>query len=159
MHSNLLQQAFQKAQDTISSDKPTHLSRHLSDYIFEDSHEQFGEKSLRNYYKRLLENQEVCLKPFVVQSLCHYLGYESYDAYIVNIPKKKKMMKFTINNKSKTSQAFMVIFTAFFFIAFLVSFRKGRLPIREQLRDCQNDLEHHFYRMERIMRYMQGEAA
>ena len=158
MHSNLLQQAFEKAQEIISSDKPTHLSRHLSDYILEDCHEPFGEKSLRNYYKRLLEKQEVCLKPFVVQSLCHYLGYESYEAYVVNIP-KKKVLTLKTTRKSKTSQVFMVVFTAFFFIAFLVSFRKGRKPIREQLRDCQTDLDYHFYRMERMMRYMQGEAA
>lgn len=158
MHSNLLLQAFQKAQDTISSNKPTHLSRHLSDFILEDSHEPFGEKSLRNYYKRIFEGDEVCLKPYVVQSLCHYLGYASYEAYIVNIPKKKKVVPITGKHET-SSQFFSVVFMVFFFVAYIFSFRRQQKPLGEILRDCQTDLEHHFYRMERLMRYMQGGAA
>ncbi|MGJ8593301.1 MAG: hypothetical protein ACSHXF_12180 [Aquaticitalea sp.] len=158
MHSNLLHQAFQKAQDTISSDKPTHLSRHLSDYILEDSHEPFGEKSLRNYYNRIFDDEEVCLKPFVVLSLCHYLGYANYEAYILNISKKKSYPKKSYRI-SIISQAFMVLFTLFFFVTFMCSFKKKERPIGQLLRDCHTDLEHHFYRLERLMRYMQGEAA
>ncbi|MCK7590632.1 hypothetical protein M0G43_08610 [Subsaxibacter sp. CAU 1640] len=158
MHSNLLQQAFEKAQETISSDKPTHLSRHLSDYILEDSHEPFGEKSLRNYYKRIFLNQEVCLKPYVVESLCHYLGYNSYEAYVVNIP-KKKMTKRKISKKSIIAQAFMLAFMAFLFLICTFSHKRNRRPICELLNDYHTDIEDYFLRLERIMRYMQREAA
>ncbi|MEZ4802998.1 MAG: hypothetical protein R2797_09520 [Gelidibacter sp.] len=158
MHSNLLQQAFQKAQDTISSDKPTHLSRHLSDFIIEDSGEPFGEKSLRNYYKFIFEGKKVNLKPFVVQSLCHYLGYANYESYIVSIP-KRKVERYKNGKSSLVSQMFTVIVVAFFFIVFLFSHSSKRKSMGEVLREWQGALEQHFYRMERLMRYLQGEAA
>lgn len=158
MHSNLLLKAFQKAQDTISSEKPTHLSRHLSDFIMEDSGEPFGEKSLRNYYRNIFESKEVNLKPYVVQSLCHYLGYDSYESYVVNAPKQKKLFK-KRKKCSLVSQVFTVFVVAFFFIAFLFSSNNKRKPMGEVLGEWQNVLEEHFYRMERLMRYFQGEAA
>jgi hypothetical protein len=80
MHNKLLIKAFDKAKIEIGSDRITHLSNHLSDFIREDSNEPYGERILRDNYNRIHKNAEdkIYLKAYAAEALSHYLGYKNY---------------------------------------------------------------------------------
>lgn len=106
MHRNLLHKAFNKAKKDLGSDRITHLSQHLSDYIIEDSKEPYGEKSLRVNYKKILENssKKIYLKEYAAEALSHYLEFSSYAHFIKNnldedTKKNSKPLNFTQKNK------------------------------------------------------------
>lgn len=84
MHKKLLIQAFQKAKDEIQTDKVSPRAQLLSDFIFEDSNEQYGEKSLRDKYNLIISNSDdtIRLKKHVEDALSHYLGYKDYPAFL-----------------------------------------------------------------------------
>ncbi len=84
MHRKLLIQAFQKAKDDIQTDKVSPRAQLLSDFIFEDSNEQYGEKSLRGKYNLIINDSEakIRLKKHVEEALSHYLGYKDYPTFL-----------------------------------------------------------------------------
>ncbi len=97
MNSQLLLNAFEKAESDIQSSKPTHLAQHLSDYILEQSGEPYGEKSLRTHYAAAKKGDAIDLKKFVANALSVYLGYESFEDFVKAQPsepiKKKSFFK------------------------------------------------------------------
>lgn len=92
MHKDLVLNAFEKAkrdakEATGVNMSVTGLSKIISDYMMEECHFQYHEKSLRNKYKLALkkdEDEEVELKSSVANCLCCYLGYENYAEFILN---------------------------------------------------------------------------
>jgi hypothetical protein len=84
MHNKLLIKAFEKAEKEIESEKVFPRAQQLSDYIFEDSKEQYGEKSLRIKYTAISEDSKktIRLKKHVEEALSHYLGYEDYAGFV-----------------------------------------------------------------------------
>jgi hypothetical protein len=82
MHRDLLIRAFEKAGAETGSGNTSRQARHLSDMILEASGEPFGERSLREYYKKAREGEGVELKGYVVSALCRYLGHEDYAAFL-----------------------------------------------------------------------------
>lgn len=88
IHNKLILEAFKKAEKETGSVKLTHQSKHLSDFIFEDSNEQYGEKSLRIKHNIAENNPEekIELKQYVKESLSHYLGFENYIDFITKNP-------------------------------------------------------------------------
>lgn len=92
MHNELIIKAFQKAAEKTGSSVTSRLAAHLSDYILEETGESFGERSLRDYYNTALkeEGDRVELRPFVVQALCTYLGFETFDKFNQRDTKKSK---------------------------------------------------------------------
>lgn len=84
MHTKLLVQAFQKAEQEIQTDKVSPRAQLLSDFIFEDSNEQYGEKSLRGKYNLIINDSEakIRLKKHVEEALSHYLGYKDYPTFL-----------------------------------------------------------------------------
>lgn len=83
MHKKLLINAFDKAEEEISSDKVFPRARLLSDFIVNDSKEPYGEKILSLKYKSILNGstETIRLKKHAADSLSRYLGYENYLEY------------------------------------------------------------------------------
>jgi len=88
MHNILLIKAFEKARGNTGSDKLTRWSNCLSDFIYEDSGEVYGERSLRVNYNLVYKDKDkqIDLRSYVVDSLCHYLGYKNYNDFITENP-------------------------------------------------------------------------
>lgn len=89
MHKELVLSAFKKAKREVKEAtgvnmSVTGLSKRISDYMMEECHFQYHEKSLRNKYNIALKNeQDVELKSSVANCLCCYLGYENYAEFIL----------------------------------------------------------------------------
>lgn len=88
MHKNLVMKAFDKARKEVKEATGvnmsiTGLSKKISDYMMDECHFQYHEKSLRNKYKLAKNDEIVELKSSVANCLCLYLGYESYANFIL----------------------------------------------------------------------------
>lgn len=83
MHNVLLIKAFEKAGKDIGSTKKVRIARKLSDVIYEDCKQQYGEKILVVNYNKLKKNPDakIELKSFVTDALSRYLGYANYVAF------------------------------------------------------------------------------
>ncbi len=122
MHNKLLIDAFEKAEKKIGSDKASPRAQHLSDYIFEDSKEQYGEKSLRIKYKAISDDSKktIRLTKHVEEALSHYLGYEDYAAFVTQnkeIEKKEgnKFKFFLKKNKITLTMSLLIIASVFIY--------------------------------------------
>lgn len=122
MHNQLLLKAFKKAKKEIQSDKKTRLAKHLSDYIFKDSGEVYGEKSLRTYFTKAQNKtgEAIELKSYVAHSLSKYLGYENFPHFLkeeTNLVKEANG-GFTVNfihtNKIIYVASILFVLTVFF---------------------------------------------
>jgi hypothetical protein len=89
MHKELVLSAFKKArreakEATGVNMSVTGIAKRISDYMMDECHFQYHEKSLRNKYNLALKNgQDVELKSSVANCLCCYLGYENYAEFIM----------------------------------------------------------------------------
>lgn len=83
MHSILLIKAFEKAKEEIGSNKKIRIARRLSDIIYEDDKQQYGEKILIVNYNKIKNDpsHEIELRSFVIDALSRYLGYTDYIAF------------------------------------------------------------------------------
>jgi len=122
MHNKLLKEAFEKAEKEIGSEKVFPRALHLSDYIFEDSKEQYGEKSLRIKYSAISggSQETIRLKKHVEEALSHYLGYENYAAFVnENKPIEKKedhtFLLFLKKNKIMLAISSLIIASVFIY--------------------------------------------
>ena len=122
MHNKLLIDAFEKAEKKIGSDKASPRAQHLSDYIFEDSKEQYGERSLRIKYKDISDGSKktIRLTKHVEEALSHYLGYEDYAAFVTQnkeIEKKEsnKFKFFLKKNKITLTMSLLIIASVFIY--------------------------------------------
>ena len=99
MHKKLLNEAFKKAAKEMNTFHVSPRSQHLSDFIFEDTKEQYGEKSLRQKFMVIQNNtsEDIRLKKHVEEALSHYLDYEDYNAFVT----KNKETDNTDNNNIK----------------------------------------------------------
>ncbi|WP_353780117.1 hypothetical protein [Winogradskyella sp. 3972H.M.0a.05] len=84
MNNLLLKRAFEEAEKRLDTDVPTKLAKHLSDFIFNDVGEQYGERILRDKYNAVKENdnKRVSLKSFAKEALSHFIGYKSYAQFV-----------------------------------------------------------------------------
>jgi len=132
MHKYLIIKAFEKAEKEVGSKKSTYLAKHLSDYIFEKSGEQYGEKSLRTYYSvaKRKSKDNVEFKHFVKQSLCKYLGYGTFEDFeVANVQLKlKKNKKFNERLKILIKENKVTIFVSFVIIIGLLII----IPLKQQ---------------------------
>ncbi|WP_033960392.1 hypothetical protein [Psychroserpens jangbogonensis] len=112
MHSTLIKNAFQKAKKEIGSDKITHISKYLSDYIVNHSKEPYGEKSLRVNYNKLLENSDdkIYLKEHAAEALSHYLGFSNYADFIKNNSDEETTNPPKSQNFSKKNKLVVILF-------------------------------------------------
>lgn len=88
MHKELVLRAFDKAQKEVkeatgANMSVTGLSKQISDFMMEECHFQYHEKSLRNKYNLAMKGEIVALKSSVANCLCCYLGYDSYAEFIL----------------------------------------------------------------------------
>ena len=88
MHRELVLSAFKKAKKEVKEETGvtmsiTGISKKISDYMMDECHFQYHEKSLRNKYNIAMKEEEIELKSSVANCLCCYLGYENYAAFIV----------------------------------------------------------------------------
>ena len=117
MIEKLILDSFKKAGKDIESNKVTRQSSYISDYIYNDSREEFGEKSLRDKYNRIKNQVDVKieLKDFVKESLSHYLGYESYRDYKLDFKTSGNngLKKKLISSKSLIISSFIVLLLVF----------------------------------------------
>lgn len=125
MHKNLVSQAFQKAKADLGSDKITHLSKHLSDYIVEDSKAPYGEKALRISYNKISKNtnEKIYLKEHAAEALSRYLGFINYADFLQKNSNEH-------SSKISKSQNFLkrntlVIFFSLVFIAALFTYNSA----------------------------------
>lgn len=119
MHKELLIKAFEKAKEETGYSVTKRLATHISDFILEESGQAFGERSLRDYYNTARkENTTIELKPFVVEALCSFLDYKSYQNFlndqnpkIKNQDKGRTEMRWTTKSKAYSSIVVGVIIT------------------------------------------------
>lgn len=93
MHKELVLSAFKKAKKEVQEATGvtmsiTGLSKKISDYLMNEFHFQYHEKSLRNKYNLAVKEETVELKSSVANYLCRYLGYENYADFIVEKDKE-----------------------------------------------------------------------
>lgn len=118
MHKELVLNAFEKAKkeaEIATGIVPsiTALSKHISDYMFEECKFQYHEKSLRNKYKLASSDTEtnIELKSGVVNCLCQYLGYGNYAEFIRNETKHEETISldyeenFTVKEEAKKTKS------------------------------------------------------
>lgn len=89
MHKELVLSAFKKAKKeakkaTGVNMSITALAKKISDYMLEECRFQYHEKSLRNKYNLALKDGVLELKSTVANCLCCYLGYKSYEEFVIN---------------------------------------------------------------------------
>ncbi len=136
MHRLLITKTFEKVIEderkaTGIEPSLTSASKILSDYILDTQKMPFGEKSLYNYYKASInnENHDILIKqPKVVQALCSYLDYDSYEDFKEAngmIKSKKDTSKHTSIRKKKIIIAISFIFILLIAL-FMHSFTKDR---------------------------------
>jgi hypothetical protein len=114
MHRDLILKAFEKTKKDIRTNKSTHLAKHLSDYIFEESRETYGEKSLRTYYKKAINNssENIEFKGYVKEALSKYLGYRDYQHFLKENPSEKNIKNsnlVAVIRKKKTTIGSIII--------------------------------------------------
>ena len=91
MHRKLIAKAFEKAKvemekSGISNPTTTKLAKYLTDRIDEEVNFVYGDRSLRNYYNRILDevDGEINIPQIeVINGLCKYLGYLNYKDFIL----------------------------------------------------------------------------
>jgi hypothetical protein len=119
MNKNLVMDAFAKAEKEIKktgvkNPSLTQIATELSDYLEEKAGIVLGERSLRVYrgeaLKLLNEEDDISIKQLmVINGLCKYLGYDTYQDFIKNTTSKNAETKLLSNKKRvKFSQAFKV---------------------------------------------------
>lgn len=86
MNAFLIQKSFEKAEEKIGSKVTSRLAKYLSDYILDDTGQPYGSRSLRDKFKTANENSSdtIDLKDYVQEALSHFLGYDSYEDFIIN---------------------------------------------------------------------------
>lgn len=92
MNSILLKRAFEKAKKEIDTEIKTRASKYLSDFIFEDTGEQYGERILRDKYNKVKNNEteKIELRNYVQEALSNFLGYDNYLHFINENKKENK---------------------------------------------------------------------
>lgn len=121
MHRKLIEQAFEKVKQELGSDKLTHLAKRLSDFIFEDSGEPYGERILRDNINKIKKDSEekITIRTFAAESLSHYLGYTSFSKFLEENPSntlKKTNKKNNFFKKHKVT----IIASTIIIIGFLI---------------------------------------
>ncbi|WP_430411580.1 hypothetical protein [Kordia sp.] len=113
MHKQLVLSAFKKAKEEAKAATGvnmsiTALAKKISDYMLEECRFQYHEKSLRNKYNSALkEDESLELKSAVANCLCCYLGYESYEEFVIKNRVEKEEFSITeqkLDNPIKTSK-------------------------------------------------------
>ena len=93
MHRELVLSAFEKAKKEVKEATGvdmsiTGISKKISDFLMNEFHFQYHEKSLRNKYNSALKEETVALKSAVADCLCRYLGFENYTEFILEKDKE-----------------------------------------------------------------------
>ena len=103
MHNILLVKAFEKAREEIGSNIKTRIANKLSNIIYEDNGQQYGDKILVVNYNKVKSdpNTQIELKPFVLDALSRYVGYQDYVSFAnQNKPSNE------LQEQNKTNAAF-----------------------------------------------------
>lgn len=92
MYKKLILESFEKAKSEIGSEKPSSLSKHISDVLLEDYSFQVNERTLRNYNNEIEKNdgEELNVSKSIANELTKYLGYDSIIDYSQKNKKGKK---------------------------------------------------------------------
>ena len=104
MFSILIIEVFKKAKKEIQSDVITHLSVHITDFLWEKNRFQINERTLRNYYRKAASDQEedtIKLSPKVALLLCQYLGYDSYYNFILHHKRPNSLLKTVLESSER----------------------------------------------------------
>uniref|UniRef100_UPI004049BCCB hypothetical protein n=1 Tax=Gelidibacter sp. TaxID=2018083 RepID=UPI004049BCCB len=93
MRKHLIIAAFEKARTTaelegLTNPSKNRLSKILSDYFTDDVNFSFTDRSLKEYYNEAIAieaDKDINIpQQAVINGLCQYLGYESYQAFLGN---------------------------------------------------------------------------
>ncbi|MDT8415927.1 MAG: hypothetical protein RQ735_11195 [Flavobacteriaceae bacterium] len=121
MHRHLIIKAFEKAKRETLTDKKTRIAKHLSDYIFEETGEMYGEKSLRTHFTNASENaaENIEFKAYVANALCKYLGYNDFSHFLrentVEVKESRSHFMSNINGKKKVLSSMVIAVLIGFF--------------------------------------------
>ena len=99
MHRELLEKAFEKAKEETGSNTITHLSKKLSDEIFEFCNESYGERILRDKYNKIKADSEapIEIRSFAADALSQYLDFDDFVSFKKS---RKNKVKKKLNIKS-----------------------------------------------------------
>ncbi len=127
MHSHLLLKAFEKAGKDIGSEVVNRQAIYLSEFIFENSGETYGEKSLIINYNRARSDSETKIefKQYVVQSLCSFLEFKNFQEFNKRNPKPEtsdtsnnfKEKLFIWVKKNKILLTILILVSILFFVS------------------------------------------
>ena len=104
MFSILIIEVFKKAKKEIQSDVVTHLSVHITDFLWEKNRFQINERTLRNYYRKAASDKQedtIKLSPKVALLLCQYLGYDSYYNFILHHKRPNSLIKTILESSER----------------------------------------------------------
>jgi hypothetical protein len=122
MHNKLLIEAFKKAKQETQTEKVYPRAKLLSDFIFEDSREQYGERILREKFNEIeKQGSKIRLKKHAQDALCRYLGYENYTEFVKvnsNDTTKKNTLKLFFNTYKIT----IIVAISVLFLVILYSY-------------------------------------
>ena len=134
MHKILVIDAFEKARGYLKSKGQKNPSKvaiaeTLSDYVENHSNTCLGERSFRDYYTdaKKVENktEDINITQFqIVEVLCHYLGYENYEAFVNNNKPAK-------NHKYLYFILFFVVMVFGVLVFYLGSYNKAFMEWKE----------------------------
>ncbi|WP_158974420.1 hypothetical protein [Cellulophaga sp. L1A9] len=111
MSKKIIALVFAKAEKEIGPSKKTQRAQHISEVLLEDFKFQINERTLRDYYSKLVEKNEENLepiKPQVIEYLCNYLGYKNYAEFVTSHPselEESKVIKEPVVTKDPAPEA------------------------------------------------------
>ena len=157
----LLLMAVKKAEEELDTDVITKLTTHLSDFIVEDAKQPYGERTLREKYNAIKENEnrKIELKGFAKEALSHYLGYKSFAEFVrKNKPKEKGFLGWVKRNKIALTIGLSVLVLT---VSVLTGINKQRWMVWQEDRyvEVEFDLDKYdvgelkIYRLERIKHF------
>lgn len=98
MFYKLILNAFNKARKDTNSEIVSHQSTHISEVLFEEYKFQINERTLRNYYNKVKneeKEEDITISRHISLHLSKFLGYKDFKDFIANNSDKN----FKKNNK------------------------------------------------------------
>lgn len=138
MHKNVVIKAFEKAKNDIPGrSNKTNMSEHISYVLLNDYHYPLSGRALRNFYDESIsvnKNVDISINSKHIQSLCKYLGYENYDAFMKDNPEEAVSNNTIIHFIKKNKIVLLISFITIVIVFSITTFNKQRWMVWEEYR-------------------------